>query len=741
MIRNLLYTIFFTFSAMNINAQSIGIIGVFNNWSSDAVMNTADNITYTLQNFTLLADGELKFRQDGAWTENWGAPDFPSGVATQGGANILGLAGTYDVTFNRISGAYSFVAISNNFDVIGFNGGFNNFGATVPMATADGITYKIIDYHFDGNGVNFVKDTPSTTVWGGIGFPSGNATVDGPTIPLTAGFYNLDFNKITLAYNFVSVPVSIIGDAAIDFATDIDMTTTDGINFTLNNQGLIGGKSLKFRANSSWDTNWGGTAFPTGTAISSDLNEIIVDITGTYDITFNRLSGAYAFTLITNTFPIISISGTVMQTTDGVNYTLVNQSFTSPNLVQFKDPINSTTFWGATAFPTGTAIFGSADAISVPAGFYNVTFNRTTGAYSFLNTNNVSIGLIGSFNGWSGDVVLETTDNINYALQNFILAETGELKFRQDGAWTNNWGAADFPIGIARQGGANILGLAGTYNVFFNRLTGDYVFTLITGVYPVVSNNGMVMQTTNGVVYTSLNQSFDTVTQVQFNDPTNPNTVWGATAFPSGTAIAGSSDKIDVPPGFFNLTFNRTTGAYSFAVVPISIIGPGLSDWNTDVTMDSADYGFNSSKMNVVFVGGDIKFRANADATISWGGSTTFPTGTATTSGAGNIAVSAGTYSVSFNRVTGVYSFSVLSTTNFDKAGLVLYPNPTTTTFAINGAFEKVQVYAITGQLVKTFTKTIANQNFNIADLKSGVYFVKAVDASNIEKTSKLIKQ
>jgi hypothetical protein len=41
----------------------------------------------------------------------------------------------------------------------------------------------------------------------------------------------------------------------------------------------------------------------------------------------------------------------------------------------------------------------------------------------------------------------------------------------------------------------------------------------------------------------------------------------------------------------------------------------------------------------------------------------------------------------------------------------------------------------------KTFTKTIANQNFNIADLKSGVYFVKAVDASNIEKTSKLIKQ
>jgi hypothetical protein len=137
----------------------------------------------------------------------------------------------------------------------------------------------------------------------------------------------------------------------------------------------------------------------------------------------------------------------------------------------------------------------------------------------------------------------------------------------------------------------------------------------------------------------------------------------------------------------------------------------------------------------------DIKFRANAAATISWGGSTTFPTGTATTSGAGNITVPAGTYSVSFNRVTGAYSFSVLSTTSFDKSRLALYPNPTTTTFAINGAFEKVQVYSITGQLVKTFTKTSENQNLTIADLNSGVYFVKAVDASNTEKTSKLIKQ
>lgn len=519
------------------------------------------------------------------------------------------------------------------------------------------------------------------------------------------------------------------------------MSTTDGINFTLNGLDLIAGNRLKFRTNGSWTTNWGGTAFPMGTGELSGVNEIIVDISGTYDVIFNRLTGAYAFTLITNTFPVISINGTVMQTIDGVNYKLVNQSFSGSNQAQFKDPINSTTYWGATAFPSGIAIAGSADAISVLTGFYTTTFNRTTGAYSFLDINNVSISLIGAFNDWSNDVFLNTADNINYTLQNFTLLENGELKFRQDGAWTNNWGGVDFPSGVAMQWGPNIPVLAGTYDVTFNRLTGDYVFTLITSVYPVVSNNGMVMQTTNGVVYTSPNQSFDTTTQVQFNDPTNPNTVWGATAFPSGTAVAGSPDKIAVPPGFFNLNFNRTTGVYNYTVVPISIIGPGILDWNTDVTLDSADYGFNSNKMNVVFVGGDIKFRANADATLSWGGSATFPSGTATASSAGNITVPAGTYSVSFNRVTGAYSFSNLSATSFDKSGLVLYPNPTTNTFAINGEFDKVQVYSITGQLVKTFKKTLENQNLNIADLNSGVYFVKTVDASNIEKTSKLIKQ
>lgn len=550
----------FALGVSNANAQSIGLIGAFNGWGGDVTFNTTDNITYTLSNFTLLANSEMKFRQDGAWAINWGAADFPTGVGTQGGANILGLAGTYNVTFNITTGAYSFVAVTLNYDVIGFNGGFNNFGATVPMGTLDGVAYVKLDYQFTANGVKFVRDTPApSTVWGNTTFPSGTATVNGATIPLTPAFYNVDFNKTTLAYNFVPVPVSIVGDAAIDFSTDIDMTTTDGINFMLMNQALIGGKHLKFRTNYSWATNWGGTAFPIGTGTLSSSSDILVDVSGNYNITFNRVSG-------------------------------------------------------------------------------------------------------------------------------------------------------------------------------------DYVFTLLSSAFPSVSNNGAVMNTTDGITYTSVDQYFDTTTLTQFNDPTNPNTVWGATAFPSGTAVAGSTDKISVPAGFYNVTFNKTTGAYSYTVTPISLIGAGVTDWNTDVTLDSTDNGINSTKL-VVFVGGEVKFRANAAWATSWGGSTAFPTGTATTTGAGNIAVPAGTYNVSFNRITGDYNFATLGVTQFDSSTIGVYPNPTSSTFSMNVAFEKVQVYAITGQLVKSFTKTLENQNLNVSDLNNGIYFIKGADANGNEKTVKLIKQ
>ena len=59
-----------------------------------------------------LVDGEAKFRADSAWTVNWGATDWPTGVGTQDGPNIPIVGGTYGITLNSASGEYAFGAPS-----------------------------------------------------------------------------------------------------------------------------------------------------------------------------------------------------------------------------------------------------------------------------------------------------------------------------------------------------------------------------------------------------------------------------------------------------------------------------------------------------------------------------------------------------------------------------------------------------------------------------------------------------
>ncbi|MFY7944933.1 MAG: hypothetical protein ACOVNZ_10135, partial [Crocinitomicaceae bacterium] len=86
-----------------------------------------------------------------------------------------------------------------------------------------------------------------------------------------------------------------------------------------------------------------------------------------------------------------------------------------------------------------------------------------------------SIGIIGSFNSWTTDVVMSTTDNINFSL-NYSFATNEQVKFRQDGAWAINWGASSFPSGTGTQDGPNVPVPAGNYDISFNIQSGSYLF-------------------------------------------------------------------------------------------------------------------------------------------------------------------------------------------------------------------------------------------------------------------------
>ena len=99
--------------------------------------------------------------------------------------------------------------------------------------------------------------------------------------------------------------ISIIGSAtpATDWETDFDL------NQDLNNLSIWKGEVIlqkdlhfKFRANHDWNTNWGSATFPSGSLVPDGEN-IMVDITATYLMTFDSTALTYEFVVV----PIPSI--------------------------------------------------------------------------------------------------------------------------------------------------------------------------------------------------------------------------------------------------------------------------------------------------------------------------------------------------------------------------------------------------------------------------------------------------
>ena len=102
------------------------------------------------------------------------------------------------------------------------------------------------------------------------------------------------------------------------------------------------------------------------------------------------------------------------------------------------------------------------------------------------------------------------------------------------------------------------------------------------------------------------------------------------------------------------------------------------------------------------------------------------------------IAINSGQFLIYGNKLA-----TTLATTDLEiTKELSLSPNPTSNYFTINAYTSKVQIFSLTGQLVKSFVNNFTNESqFEISDLNKGIYLVKATDQSNRESTLKLIKQ
>ena len=304
--KQLLYLIALTFFAFSAKSQTISIIGSTSpsaSWAVDIDMTTTDNVTYTLNNVTLTtatdpANTGLKFRQDHDWVINWGSSNFPSGTGVLNGANIMTIAGTYDITFNKSNGTYTFIDSGTVPHNIGIWGpavdAINGFvGADVNMTTSDNITYTLSGFYFTSGQAYFRENDATTNVWGSTAFPTGTGVLSGPSIPVTGGEWFVTFNRNTGGYSFAYPSIGILGTAtSVGWGTDIDLSTTDGFSYSISNLVLTDGV-VKFRKDNAWDINWGSLGFPTGTGVQNGA-EIPVTA-GTYDVSFEKSSGNYAF--------------------------------------------------------------------------------------------------------------------------------------------------------------------------------------------------------------------------------------------------------------------------------------------------------------------------------------------------------------------------------------------------------------------------------------------------------------
>lgn len=133
-----------------------------------------------------------------------------------------------------------------------------------------------------------------------------------------------------------------------------------------------------------------------------------------------------------------------------------------------------------------------AGGAAVETGIYELLFTATdTGGNTTTISNLVevitgcdddpfaTIGIIGSFNGWSEDIDFTQDPNDPYVwtLAGLDLTAGDEVKFRADNAWVDDWGSGNFPTGTAAYKGPNIpVSATGTYDITFNTCTGSYSF-------------------------------------------------------------------------------------------------------------------------------------------------------------------------------------------------------------------------------------------------------------------------
>ncbi len=497
----------FTFEISNLpypaNYDAIYLAGAFNGWdpANNQLTLVGPNL-WEVQGVDLQGEGWKLVDGPKFGGEDWGDPECDGFMNSSTGGNgdtACGFTGLSTVRFNDETLTYTVAAnvtyASNSMSLF-LLGTFNAFqGSEYQFNLVDDNTWVLDEVLLTPGDQFKMAEMPD---FQGLNYGDnendGTAEAYGSNIVVAddqqEGYYGIRFNDQSFVYELTFLrsagpeSVGIIGSATpTGWDSDTNMEETSEGIYTITME-LIDGV-VKFRADDAWDLSWGGTEFPTGTAVVNGGD--IPVVAGTYRVTLDINNLTYSFVAETGIAAIGLIgSGSPVgwEPADGEDFNLVlnEDSGTWSAVVglvngdvKFRANDNWDVSWGAIDFPSGTATSDNGPNIPVTSGIYVVSFDPASGAYSFEPA---SIGIIGTATsgGWDSDTDLTVNPDVPGEVSLTGTFTGGVAKFRTNNDWVYNWGGTDFPAGTAVFNGGDIPVTAGEYTVKFNVNTLQYSF-------------------------------------------------------------------------------------------------------------------------------------------------------------------------------------------------------------------------------------------------------------------------
>ena len=550
----------------DVSFDQIGVIGDFNGWGADVVMefNSAKQRFYADVEFP--ADGGFKFRLDGGWDVSYGSTG--SGVLDSGD-NIPVKAGNYRVYLNMNNfGEMTYELVAGMFGMEeptggvtppaepeqpepvagwGLVGEYNNWGGESDVMLASDGTYLVAKGVALSGQVKFRKDGAWDVNFGAPGNVEPveiavntelELVANGKNFTIAEGTYDVYLDEANAKAWFINdgsypgggaAPEAsewgVVGDVNGWNAPDITMykTATEGLFVAYNVAMPAGG--FKIRANNEWNdaANYGLAA--AGAVEVDHCYSVITGggsgnmtiAAGTYDIWFDRTNEKVY--IMTPGKSISEAEGGQAQTPDTSDQTwhmvgnfnnwnpaddaykmtaegdyFVFKNFTAADGCEVKfapgawngDKGGDGTFAVGTANPTG------GNNIAVTAGTYDVYLAKDLSVYYFMPVGQTPVveqtwHIVGTFNNWNpGDsaYIMEKSGDF-YVYKNFTAAAGCELKFAP-GAWNGDKGGnGSFAANTAcSTGGSNIAVAEGTYDIYLKKDLTVYYF-MTPGTTPV----------------------------------------------------------------------------------------------------------------------------------------------------------------------------------------------------------------------------------------------------------------